>query len=551
MTIVADESVPDHGEQDAGPDGVATSVVDDLIQRARTLLAELQIFQNRVRTLRREGLVEVAHFRSTIQSELGMLERLSEKPDDDATRHVARSSNMPFLETIWSTAKASRDIISLQKRIYTSPGVKSAPQGMRHIDPKGTNSRGKGVKGSAVVVDTITDAGKSWKRGWNSGGSDDEDDAANGQRPQDDDDDDVPLLKTAKELTSAAMCFRVRTQTPQVYLILPRVQYGALAEIDAVIDACRATGATLILGEQMQPPPHLDDALRIMAPDPIESFSPTLNIDCTVLLALVSEFSHAKVSKQPWFHTALQRQVEIEDNENLLPSLLYPAMGSHDLVCTAEAVKRMREIVATIGTPSEKARTAVMLGDDASKSREDLLDEMQEWSAYPVPRDWQLPIRAIDQDDGGCLATLPPQALQVAKAMTSINQSVFLYGWATRCTTITSNRTVVKQIESELETFANLDDEAVWPPIWLCPTARSLVGKEKRSAKKAGAGEGEKEPHTAWPLPDPLRREQQRRNGLDVLARRKGLDEIDDWRPQGYPYEEVLAAKRETSYSST
>ena len=41
----------------------------------------------------------------------------------------------------------------------------------------------------------------------------------------------------------------------------------------------------------------------------------------------------------------------------------------------------------------------------------------------------------------------------------------------------------MKQIENDLEKHENLD-ESVWPKIWLCLTARSLVGKEKRGEKK-------------------------------------------------------------------
>ncbi|KAK4894487.1 hypothetical protein LTR27_007373 [Elasticomyces elasticus] len=555
--VAEDHTHAETNENDEEQDQTAPSVIDDLVTRAKILLSELELFQERLRTLRKEAHIEVAHFRSSVQSEMTMLQRLSDKPDDDATKHVARSSNLPFLETVWNTAKACKDVVSLQKRIYISPD-KAISQGMRHMLAGGKSARRK-TRG-AVAVDIITDKGKTWsrishvtnqrlifdlaKQGWNSGGSDDDETKA--QQSDDDDDFDVPLLKTAKELTNAAKCFRVRTKTPTVHLVLPRVRYGEMAEVDTILDACRATGATLFLANQQSPPSPIASAILAMAPDPLHSFSPILNIDCTVLLALVSEFSHAKVSKQPWFHTALQRQVEIEDNENLLPSLLYPAMSGRNLVCTTEACIRMREIVATIGTPSEKARTAIMMGDATTKSRQELLDEMQEWSAYPVPGDWQLPIKSVDQYEHDCQSLhLPPQAAKVAEGMTPINASVFLYGWATGRTTITSNRTVVKQLETDLESFDDLDDEAVWPKIWLCPTARSLVGKEKRGTKKAApatAAEGTKETG-ALPLPDPLRRELQRKNGLDLLAIRQGVEAVEDLRPDGYKYDDVLAAK--------
>lgn len=180
-----------------------------------------------------------------------------------------------------------------------------------------------------------------------------------------------------------------------------------------------------------------------------------------------------------------------------------------------------------------------MMGDDSSKTRQDLLDEMQQWSAYPVPDHWALPIKAVNKDANDCTSSLPTQALAAGDEMTSINQSVFLYGWASGRTTITSNRIVVKLIERKLDEYTNLDD-SVWPKIWLCPTARSLVGKEKRGAKNR---EEKKQGSVgAWPLPDPLRREHQRRNGLDVLSQRTG-HEVEDLRPNGYPSDDVIAAK--------
>nr|POE85095.1 hypothetical protein CFP56_68664 [Quercus suber] len=550
-------------EQTQNGDPSIHPVLEDLIERAKTLLSELEQFRIRLRNLRQEGSVELGHFRSTVQSELGMLERLSRRPDDSSTQHVARSSNLPFLETVWTTVKKSREITALQKRIYTTSCVKLLSQGLRHVNlDRSSVNMEKGSREGTVIVDAITDAGRTWtkvslvtntrllfdlaKLGWESGGSDSEEGEDSLPPRSDDDDLDVPLVKTARDLVRAAQLFRVRGKTPLVQLVLPRIELEETDEVDSIINDCRAAGATVFCGADLQFVPLIDEALLNMAPNPMETFSDILNIDCTILLALVSEFSHAKVSKEPWFHAALRRQVEIEGNENLLPALLYPAMGSRQLVCTREAVSRMREIVDAIGTPSEKARTVIMLGDDTTKSQPQLIQEMQTWSAYPVPEAWQLPIQVIDFHAADHAATIHKQAKEICAKMTEINRSVFLSGWALNRTTITSNRTVVKQIEHDLETYDAISDD-VWPDIWLCPTARSLVGKEKRGIPKIDVSPKSenmkaKKNGRAWLLPDPLRREEQRRNGLDVLSKREGR-KVEDLRPDGYPCEEVLEAK--------
>jgi hypothetical protein len=111
-------------------------------------------------------------------------------------------------------------------------------------------------------------------------------------------------------------------------------------------------------------------------------------------------------------------------------------------------------------------------------SKEQRIRGFQELSAYVVPLDWNIPIEVVESDLAVMQKQLPLAAEQVAKLLSPINQSVFLYGWATGITTISSNRTVAKEIEGTIETHRLEDDEA-GPDIWLCPTARSLVGKEK------------------------------------------------------------------------
>ncbi|KYG41303.1 hypothetical protein M433DRAFT_8060 [Acidomyces richmondensis BFW] len=468
----------------------------NLIERADRLLFELDFFRKWLQKLKPPPNVEIDGFRSTIKSEVKMLRRLASESENEKRLHITRSSNIPFLEHLWNIVKTCKDVVCIQRRIYTSSKLKQLSQ----IDHSRCVPNGRKPHDQAgyVTVDAIVDGGRTWikaslvtnqrllfdlaKQGWVSDGSEDDECDSGGAPSQADDKFDIPMAKTAKTLANAAKCFRSRTKIPRIHMMLPRVHPGKIPEIDAILDDCERAGVTLYCGQNVPLSLDIDSAVRNMAPDPLKLFSNTLNIDCTILLALVSDFSHAKVHKEVWFHKALCRQVEIEDAENLLPSLLYPAIRGHKLVCTKEAMKRMREIVETIGTTSEKARTAILLSDDPAKSPAQLVREMQEWSAYAVPSDWNLPIRVVDTNEGDCHKYLPAEAIKAVEGQSEINRSVFLHGWATRCTTITSNRVAVKQIEGNLEKFQDLED-SIWPSIWLCPTARSLVGKEKRGPK--------------------------------------------------------------------
>ena len=168
------------------------------------------------------------------------------------------------------------------------------------------------------------------------------------------------------------------------------------------------------------------------------------------------------------------------------------------MVCTAEAATRMREIVEQIGTETERIRAKLLLNDEdagnmyasPSCSNQPLLSLFAAQSEYPVPSDLRLPITIKSASTTELLQYLPPIAQKVAEELSPINRSVFLYGWAKGITTISSNRAVSKVVEGivsgELTMLDKLEgglekgcESLVGPEVWICGTARSLVGKEK------------------------------------------------------------------------
>ena len=72
---------------------------------------------------------------------------------------------------------------------------------------------------------------------------------------------------------------------------------------------------------------------------------------------------------------------------------------------------------------------------------------------------------------------LPPVAEKVSDFLRGVNPSVFLFGWWSGYTTISSNRTVAKEIEKVIED--NRTGDEAGPAIWVSAESRSLVGKEK------------------------------------------------------------------------
>ena len=294
------------------------------------------------------------------------------------------------------------------------------------------------------------------------------------------DDDRVEIIRQVLDLQKASQAHKVRYRHPSVKVILPKISQNPPIEICQIIDRIRSSGAIVQLG----PTPTSSDlpsVMRNLLSNPFEYLTPILNIDCTILLALVSDLSHCPTHPEPWFHKAITRQIEIEGKERLLPSHLWPAMAGRELVCTEEAAKRMREIVDGIGTETERVRTDLLLAPTDPQQQQqqqkfppELRAALAMLSNYDIPSDWNVPIKIVPA--GLDMQKLPPVAGKVKEALTAINQSVFLFGWMKGWTTLSSNRAVAKQIEEIVE---GEEGEEIGPDIWLCATARSLVGKEK------------------------------------------------------------------------
>jgi hypothetical protein len=391
---------------------------------------------------------------------------------------------------VWNAAKSSTGVVALKRRFYGD--LESKPKRGK-LDSHGRSYPVRPrQKHLSALVDVVAEDGAEWikissttekrilfdlaRAGWVEETSSDEE----SNRSDDDDAEDGSLIKLAEVLSKISKSTRVRYRNPKVRLLLPRVKRGSIKQVDKLLGKIEALGIEVQTSEIASDTPSISRVLQRMAVDPYSRFSDTLNIDCTALLAFVSDISHGTVAPEDWHHHAISRQIEMEKEDQLLPSSVWPACGSRPLVSTREAITRMNEIVDLIGTESEKKRRDCLIDMENSTvawSREDRLNMFQELSAYAVPREWILPITQVESESAK-QDNLPSVARKVAPCLSTINESVFLYGWATGRTTISSNRGVKKTIEMAVENN-RVDDDEVGPDIWLFPTARSLVGKEK------------------------------------------------------------------------
>ncbi|RPB09255.1 hypothetical protein P167DRAFT_608064 [Morchella conica CCBAS932] len=514
-------------DEDGVEGGPLNPEAEDLVDRCSELLDEVEAFQKSLRRNKLEKGVELRHFQTAVKSELRGLQSLTfEAPTSSKIRHSLRSSNLSYLETVWLAAKSTTGIKGLTKSFtITEPGELLGD----------SEKRGRRKK-SSVSVDVVAQNGLQWikvstitnsrvlheiaKAGWEESTSPYDSESETEDTPGHDQEENtqlatssLSLIKMSKLMHKAAEQTRIQYLHPTVLFFLPNIHPSpSTPEIDTFLSALLATGARIQCGPDLDlisPKPSLEtmlQSLELTESRRYENFSDVLNIDCTILLALISDISNATVAVEPRFHPAILRQLEFEKELALLPNLLWPALRGRRMVCTNTARERFEEIVEIIGSENEKLRAELILdtrrknkrGQSAGKDQyyydEDHMEpakpqespasrlkRFQEVSIHTVPEDILFPIVTLPEWESEELLEHSEEKecmTRVSKKLSQVNRSVFMMGWEKGYTTVTSNRTVAKLIEGQV------GDGEKGPDLFVLDTARSLVGKAKRIEKK-------------------------------------------------------------------
>ncbi|KAK8163941.1 hypothetical protein IWX90DRAFT_244509 [Phyllosticta citrichinensis] len=494
----------------------ASQVAGELRARCDTVLRELEKFEELLLEKQKPTVSGLRALISDVNAEKRFVGRLLEKARtiddiedvynrlqaDNKIKHQLSSTNLASYEAQWTSVKRYKGLVSLRQTFWRN--TKNLRKSKDRSQSPGSKIREHVKKTQdGVLVDAVVENGATWlkvsavserqllfqlaRQGWCNSDSDSDDEDLSRFRPSDsDDDDEVPILKLARQLSSAAFSNRHKYRHPKIQLILPRISSSrSIREISAILSKIRQLPYIQVrCQDSLELPPPTQTALENLLVNEFNALTPELNIDCTLLVALASDISHAHVEVQPWYPLAVQGQIRDEQRQPLMPHVLYPAIASsRRLLCTSEAADRMRDIVATIGTETEVRRAELLIEGEVTrgKSSAELRKELQALSIHPVPSDLQLPIGVIEFDSTS--AQLPKVAEEVVPHLTPINQSIFLYGWSAGITTLSSNGSVARQIETLIETHRTTDDE-VGPDVWVCPMARSLVAKKGRRMDK-------------------------------------------------------------------
>lgn len=332
------------------------------------------------------------------------------------------------------------------------------------------------------------------------------DDSTEDSDNSDDENTGIGIVKIATQLVRAARSNRCNTRIPRVRLVLPNLTEGSAEAVDKLLNRTRSLGtskmqegdveilvdcANSVFLQSKVPP--LDAAFANLFRDTnLDRLTPTLNLELTILLSLVSDIAHAQIEPMAWY--SKQTLSHIEDEIHAPGARLqhaYAALRGRRLECTQEVAREFRNVVDDLGTEDTKARSVIVFGcedlqegfgitrskhvdedrstdngvgdacDQRNESEQErLVEELRRLSIYPVPDDLQLPIRIVTEGEFNHheyaalieAGKLPPVAAKVwAKLDRSYNRSCHLWGWMQDITTISANSLNTRLIDATVD----------------------------------------------------------------------------------------------------
>ena len=353
------------------------------------------------------------------------------------------------------------------------------------------------IRGSTLsqLTREMTDSGWDWGEHRRGGVVDDEEW------------DETPLAKVAKRLCDAAKLNRKEYVIPRVRLVLPRVNREDDGDVAVYLEQLERIDPSVKLSIDdlsseflKAEPPDAGTAIRNLVGeyDPLANLTPTLNLDNTVLIDLISDITHQKLEPQDW-HASSTRAMIIEENDvegGCMARRLYSVLSGRTLVCTNEAAIHFHNVLKTVGTASERERGRLLIPwtpEDQAMESGERRARFQRLSIYPVPEDFQLPVTVLVDgvewnkpgaiSDAVAAGSLPAVAQALADGVENrwlYNKlSVYMQGWASGDVTVTSEKDRIKVIRRVIE--ANRTDmEEKGPKVFELGMTRNLLSKNAK-----------------------------------------------------------------------
>ncbi|KAH7322940.1 hypothetical protein B0I35DRAFT_476835 [Stachybotrys elegans] len=457
----------------------------------------------------RPFLRSVVKERDALQSWLGQLSdaTLSQDSLDKIHKDVMSSAvEIDHAFVHWDMIKKSRDLVAIEQSFAGS----SKEERRQKVDEHGASGRQRSAlnqlfRAQAKVKVAVVQGGHEWidirfvqparlvrqmtDSGWSWG------DYELGDAVSSDEWEDVQLAKQVRKLVAAAKMNRYEYRIPRVRLILPNISSQENNDVRIFLDQIRRMDPMVEILLEFRdgpwlttPPLALDVAIENLVGDKLASLSQVLNLDNPILVDLISDLTHCKLEPKPWQESSTQAQIiEEQRHGGLMARTLYYVLKNKTLVCTRQAAEHLHEVLRTVGTEAERERGRLLVArdpEDDAVSPAAARKRFAELSCYEFPDDVQFPVKVL-WDEYWDEATvqrcveenrLPRVALDVARSTTmkSAKLSMYMYGWAAKVVTVTSNKEVRGHLRTLIEANRHAEDE-VGPSIFRVDVTRNLL----------------------------------------------------------------------------
>lgn len=344
--------------------------------------------------------------------------------------------------------------------------------------------------GEAKLARQMTDAGWSWG------------DHKQGDQVDVDEWEDIPFVSHVQRLVNASRINRWEYAFPKIILVLTAIDLTtAHPDVKILLDQLHRLDSMVKIeihgsdSDFLKEPPLLGVAIRSLLTDPHAGLTPTLNLDHTILIDLISDITHLVLEPQEWQAPTTRAQIEEENMHEggVMATTLYSLLKGRKLECTQEVARHFHEVLRTVGTSLERTRGRILVPDPSKPfSPSELITTHEAFNARslrPVPASVQIPItvRPVEYTMGfiaylTVTGALPPAAFKVcepggvARNFPPAKRSVYVHGWATGNTTLTSNKEISGQMKTWVEA-ARTNDWEKGPRIWKVDVTRNLLAK--------------------------------------------------------------------------
>ncbi|KAJ4303915.1 hypothetical protein N0V88_001515 [Collariella sp. IMI 366227] len=452
--------------------------IDTLLAQWQTCIEELQHFQQASAAASRP----VRGINALLKVQQRALDKATQKHQASTASSAAAISSAQYYgiksccwDDRWAVVKKCRGLIAINKDFPRSPRLPvAANAGWLAFKDRPFQER-------PVAVDAVVDSGATWIKfisissktldyqvvaeGW---ASESEDEDGAGKGAEDEGLGHTEFADTVRKIILAARW----NHCHHLHLILPGLHEGRSELVDRMLRYVRHKigGDDITVEVSCAGSPFLTDAAPpletavtalIQDRDPLVGtdcgrLTETVNLDPSALVALITDLHHGPIPLQPESQQRIiARSVldhetdnqELVSRQDILTSVLYPALRGRKLVCTAFAASYFHKLIDAISTHSEERPP-------------------------------------------------PPMALPIARDLSPLNRSVYCYGWLHRLSTITGHRGIERQVRLSLARHwtRGEDRDEIPLDVWHRHLGGYLIHRDKPNNWREMLGEGEKVP---------------------------------------------------------